>query len=215
MSRKWKQVILILFDTFIIQIAHIGSYFFLHPLIDLEPRPFFIHLLLVVFVYVLLGFSTKLFDKINRFTGTKETLIHATIVTLSFLIGSLIYTMFDATISFRYITFAYLISVIALPSSRIIWRMWIDHQRRLQNSAQNSEKPIRTLLVGAGDAGAIFVQSLRNRSDINVAGFLDDDKNKQGTVLHGYQVIGRLSDLEEVVKQYDIEQITIAIPSLS
>src|SRR5699024_7760412 len=84
-----------------------------------------------------------------------------------------------------------------------------------QNSAQNSEKPIRTLLVGAGDAGAIFVQSLRNRSDINVAGFLDDDKNKQGTVLHGYQVIGRLSDLEEVVKQYDIEQITIAIPSLS
>src|SRR5699024_11840661 len=79
----------------------------------------------------------------------------------------------------------------------------------------NNNKPIRTLLIGAGDAGAIFVRSLRNRPDINVVGFLDDDKNKQGTVLYGYPVIGQISDLEEVVNRYNVEQITIAIPSLS
>src|SRR5699024_8601341 len=53
------------------------------------------------------------------------------------------------------------------------------------------------------------------RSDINIVGFLDDDKNKQGTTLYGYQVLGTLSDLEEVVTRYDVEQVTIAIPSLS
>src|SRR5699024_6352756 len=39
--------------------------------------------------------------------------------------------------------------------------------------------------------------------------------SKQGTVLHGYPIIGRVSDLEEAVNQYGVEQITIAIPSLS
>src|SRR5699024_11867151 len=102
-----------------------------------------------------------------------------------------------------------------IPASRIVWRLWVDHQRKVQNSVKSKDEPIRTLLIGAGDAGAIFVRFLRNRPDINVVGFLDDDKNKQGTVLHGYPIIGRVSDLEEVVNQYGVEQITIAIPSLS
>src|SRR5699024_10781241 len=117
--------------------------------------------------------------------------------------------------SFRYITFAYLISVSVIPASRIVWRLWVDHQRRVQNSVNSKDKPIRTLLIGAGDAGAIFVRSLRNRPDINVVGFLDDDRNKQNTVLQGYPVIGRVADLKETVEQYNVEQITIAIPSLS
>src|SRR5699024_10921550 len=70
-------------------------------------------------------------------------------------------------------------------------------------------------LVGAGEAGAMYVRSLRNRVDTNIVGFLDDNPNKQGTTLYGYPVIGEISDLEKIVKQYNIEQVTIAIPSLS
>src|SRR5699024_4569062 len=171
MSRRWKQVILILFDAFIIQIAHVSSYFFLFPLINIESRPFFVHLFLVIFTYIVLGYFTKIFDKINRFTSVRETILHAAIITMSFIFGSILYTVFDSTISFRYITFAYLISVSVIPTSRIIWRLWVDHQRRVQNSNNNNHKPIRTLLIGAGDAGAIFVRSLRKRPDINVVGF--------------------------------------------
>src|SRR5699024_9035018 len=67
----------------------------------------------------------------------------------------------------------------------------------------------------AGDAGAIFVRSLRNRSDISLIGFLDDDDNKKNTILYGYPVLGMVSDLKEIVEQYNVEQITITIPSLS
>jgi FlaA1/EpsC-like NDP-sugar epimerase len=53
------------------------------------------------------------------------------------------------------------------------------------------------------------------RSDITVVGFLDDDSNKQGTTVYGHPVIGTVEDLEDTVDQYRVEQITIAIPSLS
>lgn len=216
MSRRWKRIVLMLLDAFVIQGALVSSYFFLSPLIEIEPRPFFVHLYLIVFTYIVLGYFNKVFDKINRFTSVKETLIHIVLVTLSYIIGSLIYVIFDSSISFRYITFAYLISVAIIPASRVVWRLWIDHQRKLQNSTnEHSIEPVRTLLIGAGDAGAIFVRSLRNRPDINVVGFLDDDINKQNTTLHGYSVIGMVSDLKETVEQYNIEQITITIPSLS
>lgn len=216
MSRKWKRIVLMLLDAFVIQGAFVSSYFFLSPLIEIAPKPFFVHLYLIVFTYILLGYFNKIFDKINRFTSVKETLVHIVLVTLSFMIGSLIYVVFDSSISFRYITFAYLISVAIIPSSRVVWRLWIDHKRKLQNSANNSsEESVQTLLIGAGDAGAIFVRSLRNRPDVNVVGFLDDDVNKQNTLLYGYPVIGKVSNLKEIVEQYNVEQITIAIPSLS
>src|SRR5699024_1124547 len=163
----------------------------------------------------ILGYFGKIFDKINRFTSIRETLIHIVTITVSFVVGSVMYLVFDSSISFRYIMFAYLVSVTIVPASRIFWRLWVDRQRKLQNSSHNNETPTRILLIGAGDAGAIFVRSLRNRPDIHVVGFLDDDLNKQNTVLYGYPIIGQVSDLEEVVDQYSVEQITIAIPSLS
>src|SRR5699024_862949 len=215
MSRNLKRTILILLDAFIIQVAHVSSYFFLYPLVDIEPRPFFMQLFLLIFTYIVFGYFGKVFDKINRFTGIKDTLVHVAIITVSFVFSSLVYTVFDPTMSFRYITFAYLISVSVIPASRIVWRLWVDHQRRVQNSVNSKDKPIRTLLIGAGDAGAIFVRSLRNRPDIDVVGFLDDDINKQNTTLHGQPVIGKVSDLKDTVEQYSVEQITITIPSLS
>lgn len=216
MSRRWKRIVLILLDAFVIQGALISSYFFLSPLIAIEPRPFFMHLYLIVFTYIILGYFNKIFDKINRFTSVRETLTHIVLVTLSFMVGSLIYILFDSSISFRYITFGYLISVAIIPSSRVLWRLWVEHQRKLQYATTNdSMEPVRTLLIGAGEAGAIFVRSLRNRPDVNVVGLLDDDLNKQNTTLYGYQVLGKVSDMKRIVEQYDIKQITITIPSLS
>lgn len=216
MSRRWKRFILMFLDAYIILSAHVSSYFFLSPLIEVEPRMFFRQLLIVILTYLFLGFTMKLFDKINRFTSIRETIIHAMVVTIAFFVGTLGYMLFNETISFRYIGFAYLISVVIIPASRVLWRIWVDHQRKLKNNSNGKEKEsVRTLLIGAGDAGALFIRSLRNRTDVHVVGFLDDDINKQNTTLYGYPVIGQIKDLEDVVEQYSVEQITIAIPSLS
>src|SRR5699024_2559169 len=74
---------------------------------------------------------------------------------------------------------------------------------------------VKTLLIGAGEEGALYVRSLRSSRNTNIVGFLDDNPNKKGTTLYGYPIIGGTADLEDVVNAYDVEQVTIAKPSLS
>jgi FlaA1/EpsC-like NDP-sugar epimerase len=43
-----------------------------------------------------------------------------------------------------------------------------------------------------------------------VVGFLDDDRFKQRTLIHGLPVFGGLGELETVLDRYDIQEIVIA-----
>lgn len=76
-------------------------------------------------------------------------------------------------------------------------------------------KKDRTLIVGAGDAGE---QILRNMLSsklglYNPIGFVDDNKIKQGVQIHGIKVLGKISDIPEVVNKNQIKQLIIALPS--
>ena len=199
----------------IISLTHLFSYFFLYPLIQISVRTLLEHLLIVILIYNIIALRTKIFDKINRFTGIRETFIHALILTVSFLSATVVYTSLFEIISLRYTVSAYLISVVLIPGSRIVWRIIIDYERRLEFTGLNKTDPVRTLLIGAGEGGAFFVKALKERLDIDIVGFLDDDRNKQGTTIYGYPVLGRVDELEKIIKRYDIKQVTIAIPSLS
>ncbi|HZK23420.1 MAG TPA: nucleoside-diphosphate sugar epimerase/dehydratase [Atopostipes sp.] len=214
-SRKAKRLTLIAFDMLIISLTHLFSYFFLYPLIQISVRTLLEHLLIVILIYNIIALRTKIFDKINRFTGIRETFIHALILTVSFLSATVVYTSLFEIISLRYTVSAYLISVVLIPGSRIVWRIIIDYERRLEFTGLNKTDPVRTLLIGAGEGGAFFVKALKERLDIDIVGFLDDDRNKQGTTIYGYPVLGRVDELEKTIKRYDIKQVTIAIPSLS
>ncbi len=78
-----------------------------------------------------------------------------------------------------------------------------------------NERLRRTLVVGAGDAGAQLVRALdQERSGtVRVVGFLDDDLRKQGTVVHGVPVLGRRSDMPAVVERMKISSVAVAMPS--
>jgi FlaA1/EpsC-like NDP-sugar epimerase len=217
MNRSFKRLILMFVDVMVILSAHAISYVFFDPLVSIPPRTFLIHIIFVILTYIVFGVTIKIFDKINRFTSIRETIIHAFLVTIAYVVGTVLYNVLGEGLSFRHVALAYLISVIAIPASRVVWRIYMEHQLKLEKDASNGEDmtPIRTLIIGAGEAGAIFVRSIRMRSDITVVGFLDDDRNKQGTTVYGHPVIGTVKDLEDTVDQYRVEQITIAIPSLS
>lgn len=213
MNRNLKRLILMLLDSMVIIASHLFSYFFLYPLINIPVNTFFNHLFLVVFFYLAIGLFTKVFVKINRFTSIRETIIHVLLIFSSFLAGVLTYNVLGAGISLRYVTFAFLITVIILPSSRLIWRVWVEYTHKLTNKMNTPV--VKTLLIGAGDAGATYVRSLRNRGETNIIGFLDDNPNKKGTTLYGYPIIGTVDELKSVASKYGVEQVTITIPSLS
>ena len=75
----------------------------------------------------------------------------------------------------------------------------------------------RTIVYGAGSAGALLLRDLRRNPTLNydVYGFVDDNPKKSGLVLDGVKVLGNGYDLNAIVGKYRAEFVLIAIPSAS
>lgn len=72
-----------------------------------------------------------------------------------------------------------------------------------------------TLIYGAGEAGAV-VARLAARDPtlgLRIVGYLDDDRRKQGSMLHGRRVMGGIDSLATAVKRTGARQLLIAMPS--
>lgn len=73
----------------------------------------------------------------------------------------------------------------------------------------------RVLLVGAGEAGFMVARELEKRRDLELdaIGFLDDDRNKIGTVINGIPVVGTTEQLPEMAQQHEAEEVLITMAS--
>jgi len=78
----------------------------------------------------------------------------------------------------------------------------------------------RVLVIGAGDTGRAFLSSLPRLGDksadfssygYKVLGFVDDAENKQGKTIAGVPVIGKGTDLSNIVNEMQPDEIVIAI----
>ncbi len=85
---------------------------------------------------------------------------------------------------------------------------------RIFNQNRISEKE-RTLIVGAGDAGEQILRSIisSNKTPYYPIGFVDDNPMKRGVIIHGLEVLGKISDIPRVSADNNIKQMIIALPS--
>lgn len=215
MTRKEKQIALILFDVISITLSSILSYSFLNIYITLSSQDFWAAVLINIVSYLILALSFRLYNKINRYTSIRETILHMFVLTVSFLIASIIAIPLVNTISFRFMLLTYIFSVVVIPGSRVIWRISIEYYEKRKLTGRTFTRKVPTLIVGAGEGGSIYIKSLnRQDSEIELVGIVDDKLSKQGLFLYDVPVLGKISDLPRIVSENKIEQITIAIPSL-
>ena len=73
----------------------------------------------------------------------------------------------------------------------------------------------RIIIVGAGDAGEKILREIIENDHLpfSVVGFIDDDPKKHGRSIHGIRVLGSLNELARIVKDKEVKEILIAIPS--
>jgi len=71
------------------------------------------------------------------------------------------------------------------------------------------------LIVGAGEAGVIVLRESRInlKANIEIVGFIDDDRRKRNLRIQGVNILGACSDIPSIVEEYGVEEIIIAIPS--
>jgi FlaA1/EpsC-like NDP-sugar epimerase len=94
-------------------------------------------------------------------------------------------------------------------------RMLAERSSRSGLSANHRAAQRRTLLIGAGEAGALVAREIANRPDLGICpiGFLDDDRTKHGLEIHGVKVIGSIDDLPGVAQKLNAQQGLISMAS--
>lgn len=95
--------------------------------------------------------------------------------------------------------------------SRFLYR----GMRELRSVFNGNTSMKRTMIVGAGAAGASLIKEIKANPSLNnkISCLVDDDANKVGKYMYGVRVAGDTARIPELVKRYAINQIMIAIPS--
>lgn len=92
------------------------------------------------------------------------------------------------------------------------------YERKQQKaSGSNTELKKPVLLIGAGRAGVLTASEIisRGNTDLTIKGFIDDDRLKQGSVIHGIRVLGTTRDLPRLVRELNIDHVVISIAQTS
>jgi FlaA1/EpsC-like NDP-sugar epimerase len=94
-------------------------------------------------------------------------------------------------------------------ASRATTRFWLGGG--YQNLLRMSQRR-RVLIYGAGSAGRQLAAGLANSEDMNVVGFVDDDRSLHSSLLNG-KPIHSPKGLAELIERDEISDLLLAIPS--
>jgi FlaA1/EpsC-like NDP-sugar epimerase len=114
-------------------------------------------------------------------------------------------------ISWPVVIIEWALTLIFVGGARFVQRTW--HLRFLERKPAEDVK--RVLIVGAGDAGEMVARQMRSSATYQAVGFLDDNPEKIGRLIHGLPVIGPLADIAKAVHDYEVDEVLIAIPQIA
>ena len=212
LKRTTKRVILMGIDAVLLFVALQLSHAFIDFFASVTIGNFLLTYGFLLIAYLFIAYKLKIFSIINRYTDYRVLFNLSIAVTLAYLL-TLGLSVVMESFSYRFLFLGWFFSIPMLMLPRITWRVMAEQSEKKTN--KESDKKVRTLVVGAGSGGSLFVNTvLSGKSDIEIVGIVDADPNKLGTYIHGIKVLGNRNDIPGIVENYGVEQVTIAIPSL-
>ena len=212
LKRTTKRVILMGIDAVLLFVALQLSHAFIDFFASVTIGNFLLTYGFLLIAYLFIAYKLKIFSIINRYTDYRVLFNLSIAVTLAYLLTLGLSAVMES-FSYRFLFLGWFFSIPMLMLPRITWRVMAEQSEKKTN--KESDKKVRTLVVGAGSGGSLFVNTVRSgKSDIEIVGIVDADPNKLGTYIHGVKVLGNRNDIPGIVENYGVEQVTIAIPSL-
>ena len=180
----------------------------------LEPIDRFLPLNIII--TMVLFYIFRLYSSLWAFAGEAEL---QNLVMASFLSGvcsAIGLQFFKADIqpvpkSYYFIYTFILISMVFV--SRFSYRFF----RGLKHKRNNKDNNISVMIIGAGEAANVIIKEIINSnfSTMKIKCIIDDDKGKWGRFIQGIKVVGGRDKIIECADLYQIDQIIIAVPSIT
>ncbi|MBQ7615511.1 MAG: polysaccharide biosynthesis protein [Butyrivibrio sp.] len=111
----------------------------------------------------------------------------------------------------------YFLYTFLLITAIFISRFSYRFLRNMKHQAENRNNSKAVMIVGAGEAANIIIKDIitSNFSTMSIKCIIDDDTNKWGKFIQGIRVVGGRDKIVECADLYDIDEIIVAIPSVS
>lgn len=220
-AKFWRRAALLVYDTMSVILAsflslmiryefHIGEIpdYFYRPV--LEAMPFTVAATIAIF------FLFKLYDSLWAFAGETEMQNLVFACACSGLVNILVLYLFrhsaqPVPMSYYFLYIFLLITLVFI--SRFSYRFL----RSVKHRSANKDNAVNVMLVGAGEAGNIIAREIlqSHYSTMNLRCFVDDDTSKWGRYIQGIKVVGGRDQILEAADAYNIDEIIVAIPSIS
>ena len=215
---KLRSILLLLLDLFFVAISITFSMFvryeFVMPHI-IEQRFVMSLLPRILFVYLIVYKAFKL----DKTVWVKVSIDEAMKIVSANLFATLILLLLRDIkwlpgFPISVIIMSYFVIVLMQFGTRMIYRFYRIVSIKSVRKKNSSD---RILIYGAGSAGQMIAQEiLENESyDYNIIGFIDDNLAYKGNMIYSFPIFGDKSMLPSVIEQYAIDQIFLAIPSIS
>ncbi len=209
MTYRQRLSLFIIIDSCIVTVAIFLSWYLVSADINLIKFPL-LSSLVIIFSHHLFAIKYKLYKKVWEYASIGELLVIFKVVSYTILTGVLFQQVIIQDIYFRLLTVTWLLHLFLIGSSRFIWRLYRD------SVINKEDHKLRTLIIGAGSAGTMVARQLsKKESTLLPVAFIDDNVNKHHLDIMGVPIIGGVKDIVQVVKELDIANIVISIPSSS
>ena len=210
---KFRSLLQIIFDAFLIILAYYVA--LLLKFKGSVPADY-VHMLtgqityiLIIQIVVFVGFN--LYKTIWEYASIKELInIFSACFIGAFINGILMYMLNPTFPRSVYIT-AFIFEVTFIGGQKFLNRVSLNTLGFKKNL---SDKNI--MIIGAGDAGVLVIKEIQRHKEIGKPKvFVDDSKSKLGKVICGVPVGGNRNDIPDLVEKYSIDEIVVAMPSIS
>lgn len=103
-----------------------------------------------------------------------------------------------------------ILALVGVVGLRVLRRVFYE---RFERTAGAPRRKKAVLLLGAGRAGVLAAREIVARGDgeLEIKGFIDDDEQKVGSVIHGVKVLGTTRELERLVREHHVDHVVITI----
>lgn len=210
---KGRLGLLVILDSFIVLFSVFVVYYMLHPGMDVVysmPKLWLTAVTLFISHHVF-SFIYRLYKKAWEYASVGELMTITKAVTFSLIAASVVQVIVDQDIYVRVLGITWMLHLILIGGSRFSWRILRDRY------IATGIKKKQTLIVGAGSAGRMIVRQLLKspEAELEPVGFVDDNPRKYKLQIFGLEVKGCTKDIPKIVESLQIENIVIAIPSLT
>ena len=161
---------------------------------------------------VIIFWAFRLYKSIWRFASITELerIIVATIITT--VAHAFIITLVMQRMPISYYMMGAMLQFILIVGIRFAYRFVLLLRASRRKDARN-----RVLLVGAGSAGQMILRDIKRTGGVKekVVCIIDDNPNKWNRDVEGVPVVGGRERIPEAVREFGVDKIYIAIPSVS